>query len=238
MDIEHFHSFKDRPSLISAGLDFCRTALTQALAEKGEASLIGAGGSTPAPLYEHLAEQDLDWTNVLIGLSDERWVPITHHASNGAMVQATLLQKHAAKAKFIPLSPSVNEAKTAPEADTLKALAQSYSPLTETPDLVILGMGSDAHTLSWFPQADGLETALDPTTSQTVCPIFARASRVTGEITTRLTLTYPVIARARHVLLLITGAEKRRVLEEAGPETPVAHMMQAAGTRLCVYWSP
>ena len=103
---------------------------------------------------------------------------------------------------------------------------------------MILGMGPDAHTLSWFPDAEGLGDALNPDNANKVAAIRARKTAVTGDHTARMTLTLPAVANAKHTLLLITGSEKRDTLETAGPDTPIRHMINAAGDRLSTYWAP
>jgi len=227
-------AFDNKTSLLASAYAYSVGALETALKSRGEAVLLGAGGSTPGPLYQQLSNAGLDWTKITIGLTDERWVPLEHKASNEALMRATLQQNQAALATLLPM---VTNADRSP-FEEVSAVNAVYSDAAKACDLMILGMGPDAHTLSWFPEAEGLSTALDPQGTEMVTAIQAKQSTVTGEHTARMTLTLPAVAAARHILLLITGNEKRDILETAGPDTPVRHMINAAGDRLSTYWAP
>ena len=227
-------AFDDKSLLISSAFAFALGTLNGALTERGSAVLLGAGGSTPGPLYKALSSANIDWSKVTIGLTDERWVPADHDASNEALMRRTLLKNEAATATLLPMVTDASQSAFA-ESQRVNAL---YASAANACDLMILGMGPDAHTLSWFPEAKGLGDALAPDTSQMVTAIEAKQSAVTGEHTVRMTLTLPAVACAKHVLLLITGHEKRTVLETATPDTPIQHMIQTAGDRLSIYWAP
>ena len=226
-------AFDDRASLLSAAYTYAVGALEGALKASGASVLLGAGGSTPGPLYMHLSKAPIDWKNITIGLTDERWVPASHEASNEALMRRSLHQNLAASATLLPM---VTDNEKSP-FDEISAVNQIYADAAATCDLMILGMGPDAHTLSWFPDAKGLETALDPQSTSMVTAISAKKTAVTGDYTHRMTLTLPAVAAAKHVLLLITGGEKRDALEAAGPDTPIRHMINAAGDRLSTYWA-
>ena len=103
-------------------------------------------------------------------------------------------------------------------------------------DVMLLGMGPDAHTLSWFGGAEGYADAVDPDTTSTVAAIKAIESEVTGPNLLRMTLTLPCVSYARGVLLLITGDEKRRVFDSAPDDAPVSLMKRAAGNALTVFY--
>lgn len=227
-------AFDDPASLISTAYAYTTVILQNALNDRGHAVLLGAGGSTPGPLYARLSDTSLEWDRVTIGLTDERWVPANHPASNERLMRACLHQNKAGAATFLPM---VTKAETSPFDETTSVQAL-YADPAENCDIMILGMGLDAHTLSWFPEAEGLANALDPQNKSIVAAIKARESHVTGEHTLRMTLTLPAITAAKHILLLITGHEKRDVLETAGPGTPIARMIQAAADRLSIYWAP
>lgn len=226
--------FDDRAMLLASAYAFTSGALQDALKTRGDAVLLGAGGSTPVPLYERLSRAELDWKNVTIGLTDERWVPADHEASNEAMLRRTLLQNRASAATFLSM---VTDPARVPSEEYLSVNA-TYTSAAMACDAMILGMGSDAHTLSWFPGAYGLGAALNPENTNMVTAIRAIQSTVTGAFTDRMTLTVPAVSQAKRILLLITGAEKRSVLETSTAETPVQQMIKAAGDRLSIYWTP
>ena len=191
---------------------------------------MGSGGRTPGPIYETLSHADLDWANVQIGLCDERWVDVDHPASNGAMMQRTLLQNNASSASYTPMKTKGDD-----PFEAIEAVNDLYMDASLT-DVMLLGMGPDAHTLSWFAGGRGYDAAIDPDTTSVVAAVEAIESEVTGPNLLRMTLTQPCVAYARHVLLLITGADKREVFESAPADAPVSLMKRAAGAALTVYY--
>ncbi len=112
-----------------------------------------AGGKTPVPFFRALRERPIEWDDITITLTDERYVPLDHADSNEAMLRRELLVGAAAKAKFVGLYAYADTAE--------KSLAKLNPPAPL--DIVVAGMGDDMHTLSWFPGADGLLPALSTT---------------------------------------------------------------------------
>jgi 6-phosphogluconolactonase len=104
-------------------------------------------------------------------------------------------------------------------------------------DVVVLGMGDDGHTASWFPGAEGLAEAMDPAARQLVAPIVAPDAPEP-----RLTLTGRVILRARAIALEIQGEGKLTTFAaalEPGPEgaMPIRAVLRGAAGRLTVFIS-
>lgn len=180
---------------------------------KTGSTLAVSGGTTPKLFFEKLSQMDAAWADVTVTLVDERLVPESHERSNARLVRAFLMQNKAAAARFMPISASV-------------------PPL----DVVILGLGNDGHTASFFPGGDKLMQAIDPATAARVIEINAPGA---GE--PRLTFTLPVLMAAKHVMLHIEGPEKRAVLDRALEDGPVEDMpiraVLRAATPLTVYWS-
>lgn len=195
--------------------DRIRDDLSRALLERGRAVLAVSGGSTPAGLYQRLAEASIDWSRVTILLVDERWVDFDAPGSNAHFIHDTLLQGGAAKANFVGLKAA---AETPLEAlDEVEARVAEIDP----PDVVVLGMGADGHTASWFPRAQGLDTALSRT-GRRVAAVQAAQTDVTGPHTLRMTLTLGAIAPSGRIVLMLSGAGKRDALERALQDGPVA----------------
>jgi 6-phosphogluconolactonase len=99
-------------------------------------------------------------------------------------------------------------------------------------------MGTDGHTASFFPDADGLDTLLDPAAEDLVLPVHARSA---GE--PRLTLSLPAIAGARMLALHIEGEGKRGAFEaafasEARPAKPIRTVIEASHARPTIFWAP
>lgn len=225
-----FTTYESKADLQQAAADWIAEALQDAIERRGNAVFMGSGGRTPGPIYESLSQANLAWEQVQIGLCDERWVDIEHPASNGAMMERTLLQNKAAAATYVPMK--------IPGKDPFDAISEVndlYMDASLT-DVMLLGMGPDAHTLSWFAGGRGYEDAIDPDTTSVVAAVEAIESEVTGPNLLRMTLTQPCVAYARKVLLLITGADKRAVFESAPADAPISLMKRAAGNALTVYY--
>ena len=226
-----FHAFGTKETFETEAADWIEARLEDALSRRGKATLFCSGGSTPGPIYNALSGINLDWENVTVGLADERWVDGDHDASNAALVRQTLLKDKAEAARFLPMKTN-HESAFGAEAE----LEKTYGDAASAIDMLVLGMGEDGHTLSWFANAKGLGAATDPGNLLSVAPINAPKSKVTGDITERMTLTYPAVARARNVLLLLSGDKKKSVFEAATPEHPVSLMRRAAGKALTVFY--
>ena len=226
------HIFEDCEALAEALADFVSDALTARIAKDGGASLAVSGGRTPTRFFNALAARDLDWAKIGITLVDERWVGENSDRSNARLVREHLLQGPAAAARFVPLH---NDAPT-PEAGMSpldEALEALYWPLA----CVVLGMGDDGHTASFFPGGDRLEEALDPKGGLALLPMRAPNA---GE--PRITMTLPVLLAADALALHIEGEAKRPVLQKAltdGPETemPVRAVLRASRPP-DIFWCP
>ncbi len=211
--------------------------LQNAIAKRGSASMAVSGGSTPADLYRALSATDLNWSKVNIVLIDERWVDPGEAGSNQDFIQSTLLKGQAAAAKFIGLKTN--------SANPYLALHQVRRRLRKIAlpfDVCVFGLGSDGHTASWFPHANGLSAALDPT-GPLVHAIKALPSEVTGPFTDRITLGLAAFANARHLHLMFTGEQKQQTWHQALQDGPIADMpvrALIANTRkiLQVHWAP
>ena len=160
------------------------------------------GGSTPAPVYEALADSPLDWDNIEITFGDERCVPPDHEDSNFRMASDSLLDK-------VALNES-NVLRMKGELDPDDAAREYEDSLRErsgreiyTHDLILLGMGEDGHTASLFPGTAALNDD----------ERWVVANHVPQKNQTRITLTFPIINAARKVLFLVRGEEKRAVVD-------------------------
>ncbi|MDQ2077184.1 6-phosphogluconolactonase [Marinimicrobium sp. ABcell2] len=232
------HLFDSREELLAALQDECTSALQEALKERGKASLMVSGGSSPAPLYQRLSEVDLDWSAVSVALVDERWVEPGHEKSNETLVVNNLMQNRAAQA-------SLTGMKNAAElpAQGLAECEAAYQKLPQPFDVTLLGMGPDGHTASLFPHADGLEKALDTSNDALCAAISAKQSEVTGEYTDRMTLSLKGLLNSRRLILLITGEDKLEAFRQAQSGSEVADMpiravLQQDQLPLTVYWAP
>jgi 6-phosphogluconolactonase len=211
--------FESRGSLSSALATDVANALQHHVRTKGSACLAVSGGSTPRLFFETLSRFDVPWSRITVTLVDERQVPETNPRSNAKLVRENLLQNSAAGAEFVPLFEN-------PEAENIATL-----------DVVVLGMGSDGHTASFFPGGDNLSEALSPKAGKRIVAISAPAADEP-----RLTFTLPALLDASLLCLHIEGQEKRDVLNRALAEGPVEAMPVRAVLRskkpLTLYWCP
>lgn len=228
--------FDSKEQMIDAVFEQAIGGLKDALAERGDASFLVSGGSSPAPVYKRLSEADLAWEKVKVALVDERWVDFDHDKSNEAFATQTLMQNNAEKAELIGMK---NAAATPFEG--LAECEAAYQKLASPFDVTVLGMGPDGHTASLFPHAEGLEKALE--TDELCAAINAHKSEVTGDCTERLTLSLAGICNSRHLMLLISGDKKLQAYREAlaGDDVaamPVRAVLQQDAVPVTVYWSP
>ena len=222
--------FADGEALASALADWTAEKLEAAIAERAEALLVVSGGKSPERYFEALSTRPLDWTRVAITLADERRVPDDSSRSNAGFLHRTLLINGAAAAAFTPLADS----RLSPDQEFAAASAR-LANLPLPADVVVLGMGDDGHTASWFPGAEGLKEAMDPGARQLVAPIQAP-----GAPEPRLTLTGRVLLRARAIALLIEGQDKLGTLARAledGPaeDMPIRTVLRGAADRLTIF---
>ncbi len=128
-------------------------------------------------------------------------------------------------------------------AEGVKHCNQAYEQLPQPWTLCLLGMGSDGHTASLFPYAQGLEEALSAEAAPACVSIMAKPSEVTGDITERMSLSLAGILKAERIALIITGEEKRQVYQQAlagddVAEMPVRAVLKQQNVPVDVYWAP
>ena len=222
-------AFADRDALAAAAARI----LADALAGGGRKSFAATGGSTPGPTYDALAARDLDWGSVTVTLTDDRWVDIASPLSNAAQVRGRLLTGRAVAARFIPLK----GVGTTPHADAL-AIEPALATLAPF-DAVLLGVGPDGHIASLFPGDPDLAAALDPAGPR-LCIGVDQAGL--EPFVPRVSLTARALLDARLVVVLVTGEEKRMLLEGVlkgtGPAYPVASILHQTATPVRVLWAP
>lgn len=227
--MSEFHKFTDRSALDTALAEHIAGLLQVDISERGNASLAVSGGSTPKGMFTQLCQCDLDWSRVWITLVDERWVEADHDDSNEQLVRNFLLQHQARAANFIGLKSPGNDAVAglSATADMLVALPRPFT-------CVVLGMGGDGHTASWFPQATNLAQLLDPQGQEEL-----GASDPVTAPHQRITLTLPAVLNTGELIIHIAGEDKRAVLNEASQKGyPIAAITEQQTTAASIWWAP
>lgn len=228
MDLRTFPSSE---ALAEALADFVAAAIESRLRRDGKAAIAVSGGRTPTRFFEALATRRLPWSDVVVTLVDERWVPEDSPRSNAALVRRHLLQGKASAAEFLPLWCDV----PTPE-DGLPAVTTDVLDLPLPFAAAVLGMGDDGHTASFFPGGDRLVEAIDPGIHLPVIPM-----RAPGAGEPRITLTLPVLLASDRLALHVEGASKKTVLDAALADGPAEDMpiraVLRSGKPLEVFWT-
>ena len=227
-----FDSAKEMAEQVAGDIGF---VIESALEAHKGARLAVPGGSTPDLIYaELLKRKDIDWSKVTLIPTDDRLVKLDDGLSNYRKLEGFF---GARKADIVSL---VDEA-ALDNPQEAGRLADARLSLLQWPlDLACLGMGADGHTASIFPGPDFDAAVNGPRTRRAIgvrpdpLPEAAPVPRVT--------LTAPALASARTVMIVISGAEKRRVLEQAlkeGPLSsyPIGRVVSAMDVPIDIYWS-
>jgi 6-phosphogluconolactonase len=227
-----FHEHVDADALATACAHVIDAAIDAALLDCGVAMLALAGGRTSPPVFRRLAARHRDWSRITVLPSDERWVAADHPDCNLRQMREAFAG--ADDIRWLSLAPALPQG-AASAAFANGALAAYPQPF----DACMLGMGTDGHVASLFPGAANLAAALDPANPEAAIAIVPDPMPSAGPHP-RVSLTLARLLRSRRLLLVITGDDKRRVLERAraGAPLPVAALLAAAHPAAEIHWSP
>lgn len=199
--MHEFLVFDDPDAVAAEAARRFAEAAADAVAGRGAFFAALSGGSTPERLYRRLADPkvQIPWNASHLFFSDERHVPLEAPESNFALARRTLLDH--VPAHDFPAPVAFDTAGEVADAYAAQIVAQ----LGPDPrfDLVLLGMGEDGHTASLFPGRPALHAT---------GWVAASAPGVLPPPVDRITFTFPLINRARRVLVLVTGVAKREPL--------------------------
>ena len=209
--------YADLSTLIDGAAGFVEEAADEAIAARGSFNVALSGGNTPRPVYQRLASAKIDWTRVHVFFGDERCVPPQDARSNFHMARAALFDHVAIPPQNVHRMHGEDPPDVAAEAYSVelrKALGDDGRL-----DLVLLGLGHDAHTASLFP---GLAAVTE--TRRTVMEADVEFVGMW-----RLTLTPAAIDAAGRVVFLVSGEDKADVLHRVlqGPRQPIVLPAQA-----------
>ena len=190
--------------------------------------IVLTGGSTPRDAYAIAAEQDADWSRATVWFSDERCVPPDDGDSNYGMADRALLSRLTRPPRVMRIEGELGHEAA---AGAYEALLREHFGNDPRFDLILLGMGPDAHVASLFPGKPELE---ETQRFAVGVPLAGLAPQVP-----RVTLTMPVLNRGREVDFLISGAGKAQAVARAfgdppDPDAPAARVRPQAGDLLVV----
>ena len=203
-------TFDTNLELIKTLTEDIKLIVENAIQEKGKAYLLLSGGSTPLPLYKSIANCDLDWENIHLGLVDERFVDQSSGFSNEASIK-NVFQK--LKTSHFS-SMVINQFDL---AKNLEDVSLNYAPFI-CADIVLLGMGDDGHTASIFPNDPMSEQAIQDENAG-IC-----YTNSPNHPTKRITCNRSMLISSSHLFLYFTGLIKLDKFKLAKQEgTPISH---------------
>ena len=202
-----------------------------ALDARGACLLALPGGKTPRPVFAKLAAAKLDWRKVTIIPTDDRLVPMQDERSNVRAIAQAFLPTGA---RVIPIAAEIDDYRLA--GNSADARLQD---LAWPPDLCWLGMGEDGHTASIFAGPD-LADALDAPKARRAVGVMPDPMPDEAPVP-RVTLTRAAILSARTILITITGADKRELLEGAiadgqSSKLPIGRVLAEAEQPIDIHW--
>ena len=203
----------DPAAVARSAAQFIAAQASAAMVARGRFKFAVSGGHTPWAMLRELSTLDVDWTNVFLFQVDERVAPPGDDSRNLTHIRASLVDR-------VPL-PTANVFPMPVERNDLAAAAAQYAQTLATAigtppvlDLVHLGLGPDGHTASLVPN--------DPVLQEDFADV-GLTQPYQGQ--RRMTLTYPMINRARCVMFVVTGPDKlsaMAALRRGDPKIPAS----------------
>jgi len=211
----------DRNSLIDAALTTWKETAAEAIEEKGYFTVALSGGSTPIPLYQKCAtlKKELPWKDTYIFQVDERYVGIDHDDNNYKSIYENMVKPLGiipAHVVRVPVENNTAENAARGYEDAIKEFFCARNIQFPRFDLMFLGIGGDGHTASLFPGLTSLS-------ERKRWVVSVKNDTVNHE---RITLTFPVLNQAKHIVFLMSGKDKAyqvvKVLKNTACDLPAA----------------
>lgn len=207
--------YKTQPELLEDLAEYIISIASKAIDDHGCFNFVLTGGNSPKELYNALAttyKDKIDWSKVYFFFGDERNVMADHESYNGLMAKTTILDPLNIPAdQIFYVNTSLAPEKAAIEYT--KAISKHFDGADLSFDLILLGMGDDAHTASLFP-----ETSILNSTQVEVESVFVEKLS-----TYRISFTAPLINKAKNIAFLVFGSNKadavKHVIEDQKKNT-------------------
>lgn len=226
--------YDDADELAGALAGDIQFVIESAIDARGSAVIALAGGKTPFPAYQKLAEAKLDWKRVTIVPTDERIVPLGDDLSNVTALGRIFIPKGA---RVIPIVPKATDDYKAAGRSADALMQDLHWPL----DLVMLGVGGDGHTASIFPGPD-YDEALNGPKERRALGVMPDPLPSEAPVA-RVSLSRGSIATAKALMIAVTGDAKRKVIEEAisegpGSPYPIGRVLADVELPVDIHWAP
>ncbi len=213
--------------------EFIIAIASKSIAERGRFIISLSGGLTPQKLYALLAElpyrEQINWMQTFIFWGDERCVSLNDNRNNAHMAKKILLDKvNIPNSKIHPIPVYLPPAEAA--ATYEKGLKDFFKDEAPQFDLILLGLGVNGHTASLFP-----ETKVIDDRAEGVRQVYVEEEREF-----RISMTAPLINRARRILFLVSGDNKAEILKKVltapyQPDKFPAQLIKPKDGELCWY---
>lgn len=226
------HNFDNAASAAASAALRLAAELSHAVQERGRATLAVALSADALPLLRRLAEADIPWNFITIVLADECYVPLADARSREAALRAALYRARAREARFVGL---YNAARTT-ELAAFSASAR-VDRLSRPLDCLVLDMDEHGQTAGLFKGSSRLKDALAGTSRALVLSNYVRTLAET-----HLTMTLPLLAAARLIVLPLSGKSKLAALETVldlniAEEMPIRAVLRASKAPAQIFWS-
>ena len=226
--------YEDAAEMAEAVAGDVQFVIESAIEARGAAVIALPGGKTPVPIYAKLSAAKLDWKRVTIIPTDERVVPLGDPLSNVTMIAKAFLPKGA---RVMPVVPEATKDYKAAGRSADALMQDLHWPL----DLCLLGVGGDGHTASIFPGAD-YDEALNGPKERRALGVMPDPLPPEAPVA-RVTLSRQGIINARALMIAVTGAAKKKVIEDAiaegaGSPYPIGRVLADVELPVDIHWAP
>ena len=204
--MQNFIDYKDAGQQAETLAQKIATQINDVSSQQQQINMAVAGGTTPKLFFQSLLTQKINWQNISLTPTDERFVAVDDPRSNSLMLQNAFAENSDACASIVAWHSdktlkNINETATA-----LSQRMKNMLPL----DICVLGMGADMHIASLFPNGDNLANALNSDSKDIIMPMNAPTLSEP-----RLTFTANILTQAKYLHLLIKGADKKQAFINA-----------------------
>ena len=224
----NWNEFNSETTLELSLLKRIEHQLQIAIKSRGFAKLLLSGGSTSMNLYRKFNSFSIDWQKVEIGLVDERWVENESKDSNYKNIKTALGDEIIAKGSFTPMVYDLES-----EDVNLHLCRKKNNSFLGEKTIVLLGMGTDGHTASLFPNTSSTEMALSAIQPDIL------TNEAPSKPKKRITHNLKSLLNTQKLLLYVRGKKKKEVINNAKENLlPISYCINSHSADLEIFWSP